>query len=49
MNEGTAAHEAATIEAMQTGGAIPSPLWTAQEDLRHVRRSLVQKNGVGVH
>ena len=31
MNEGTAAHEAATIEAMHTGGAIPSPLWTENQ------------------
>ena len=40
MNDTTAAHEAATIEAMHTGGAIPSPLWTENQRLLAVAAEL---------
>ena len=36
-------------DAAQIAAQFGVSLRTAQEDLRHVRRSLVQKNGVGVH
>ena len=48
MNDTTAAHEAATIEAMHTGGAIPSPLWTENQRLLAVAAELREQLAAAV-